>query len=198
MRAVDLVPPMVGRGPAHEFWSIVSHAQETGAISKTSEFDQSSRFDLPRQQFLGPAVEARLEERFGDAWRHGNAAKAHGAGTVAGSLFGVTQDEVARDFKRAALALRLDLIGPPHAYQLRHGGASHDAATSSRSLAGIRKRGFWRSEKSVRRYEKGSRLTEYLSRLPVAIQQHLVECAAVLPDVLACRAFPLAPVATRA
>ena len=41
-------------------------------------------------------------------------------------------------------------------YMLRHGGASHDALAGRRSIAAIKKRGRWRSDQSLRRYQKES------------------------------------------
>ena len=39
-------------------------------------------------------------------------------------------------------------------YRLRHGGASADFAMGHRDLLGIKRRGRWRNDDSLRRYEK--------------------------------------------
>lgn len=57
-------------------------------------------------------------------------------------------------------------LGGVHVHQLRHGGASHDFATRSRTLEEVRRRGRWRSWASVRRYEKEPRVAQMLHRLP--------------------------------
>ena len=50
-------------------------------------------------------------------------------------------------------------------YTARHGGASHDAATGFRSQEGIKRRGRWLVDGSVRRYEKHALLNKQLARL---------------------------------
>ena len=42
-----------------------------------------------------------------------------------------------------------------HPYRLRHGGASRDFARKLRSLESIQQRGRWKSQSSLRRYQKG-------------------------------------------
>eukprot|EP00959_Pyramimonas_sp_CCMP1952_P097948 2047047-Pyramimonas_sp.AAC.1 len=44
----------------------------------------------------------------------------------------------------------------PQLYSLRHGGASFDAISQRRALSEIKKRGRWRTDGSVRRYEKAA------------------------------------------
>ena len=56
-------------------------------------------------------------------------------------------------------------------YRLRHGGASHDRATSSRTLDAIKKRGRWACDASLRRYEKAVRLQEVEAQIPPVILQ---------------------------
>ena len=57
----------------------------------------------------------------------------------------------------AAAARRLGLQASTVLYQLRHGGASHDLLHQTRSYEGVRARGRWRSDSSVRRHAKRSR-----------------------------------------
>ena len=45
-----------------------------------------------------------------------------------------------------------------HPYRLRHGGATTDFARKLRSLESIQQRGRWKSQSSLRRYQKGGRL----------------------------------------
>lgn len=68
---------------------------------------------------------------------------------------------------------RLDItgIGPLHPYRLRHGGASMDYWEKHRSIVEIQKRGRWRATASVRRYEKGGRLSQLLNSLPSHTQE---------------------------
>ena len=53
-----------------------------------------------------------------------------------------------------------------HLYRLTHGGASHTLATGLISLVEIQRAGRWRSTNSLRRYEKGGRLSQLVEALP--------------------------------
>ena len=61
----------------------------------------------------------------------------------------------------------------PSPYSLRHGGASHDRSTNSRSIQDVRKRGNWKAWQSVRRYEKSGRLGMELRKLTPATLRRL-------------------------
>ena len=79
-------------------------------------------------------------------------------------------------FKRAAADVGLGAweLTP---YILRHAGPSHDWLTKARSLDGIKRRGRWISDMSVRRYEKSSRVMRRLATLPRDRQLLLAESA---------------------
>ena len=97
--------------------------------------------------------------------------------------------ELAKQMQRAGRSL--GVRDPVLPYQLRHTGASTDFATGDRSLVAIRRRGRWRAEQSVRRYEKGSQQTRLLRELPAAVRAYCVESAKQLPGVLCGRVAPL-------
>jgi len=179
LRAIDLVPPF-RRRVAHEFWALTLHAAESGVASKTSEFDESLRLDLPRQAELGPALDKMLVDRWGQRWRLTKAASG-GA-----PLFTVTAADVTKGLAKAAAKFGLKA----HPYQLRHGGASHDFATGARGLEAIRRRGRWQSWHSLRRYEKGARTTEMLHQLRSKDQALASRCADCLPALVAERQAP--------
>ena len=71
------------------------------------------------------------------------------------SLYEASHRELAESFLRASETLGYEAREVHHLYQLRHGGASHDAAGRQRTTEEIRKRGRWESHKSLRRYESG-------------------------------------------
>ncbi|CAK0878156.1 unnamed protein product [Prorocentrum cordatum] len=162
LRAVDLVPPLMSRGAAHRFWSLTLHAAEVGDVSKTNEFDNSVRLDLPRHQRLAASLDWMLARRWGAGWRASALAREGGAAGLPGSLFLISPADVSQEFRRAVTAFGLRRLGAAHLCQLRHAGPSHDSAASCRTLEEMRRRGRWRTWSSVRRYEKGSRLTEVL------------------------------------
>lgn len=82
-------------------------------------------------------------------------------------------------------------LGDVDAYQLRHGGASFDFVSKARGLEEVRRRGRWRSWTSVRRYEKGSRVSQMLNRLPPEILDRAMQCASSLGALAVGRHPPL-------
>ena len=106
-------------------------------------------------------------------------------------LFVIKQGRLSTLFTQACRSLQLEDVGILHMYQLRHGGASHDAVSGSRTLEAVRRRGRWRSWSSMRRYEKGARLGEVLHRLSSAMQALAVRCAACVGRVVAGSCLPL-------
>ena len=54
----------------------------------------------------------------------------------------------------------------PHPYALRHGGASTDVLLKRRDLQEVKSRGRWRTDSSVRRYNKHARILREVARLP--------------------------------
>ena len=85
-------------------------------------------------------------------------------------LWTFEMETLRRVFSAAVFALAL----PPDTclYQLRHGGASHDLATSARSFEEVRSRGRWMTDSSVRRYSKVGILQRYVSTLPAAALEY--------------------------
>ena len=93
------------------------------------------------------------------------------------------------EFRRAATFLNLSPL--PVLYQIRHAGASNDFSGGLRSLSEIKRRGRWKTDASVRRYEKGGRVTEQLLALRPGVQRHAIACLVQIPDVLSGRRPPL-------
>ena len=57
-------------------------------------------------------------------------------------------------------------------YQARHSGASTDYNTKFRDLAAIKKRGGWKSDRSVQRYEKHARMAQAWERRTLTFKSH--------------------------
>lgn len=53
-----------------------------------------------------------------------------------------------------------------HVYQLRHGGASDDLCAKLRDHNGVKDRGRWQTDTSVKRYAKAGKIQKLLSRMP--------------------------------
>eukprot|EP00971_Amphidinium_carterae_P138188 2738140-Amphidinium_carterae.1 len=68
-------------------------------------------------------------------------------------------------FQQIVAALRIEALGEQVPYVLRHSGASHDAVHKLRDLVAVQRRGRWLSMASLRRYAKGGRLADQLSRV---------------------------------
>ncbi|CAK0809115.1 unnamed protein product [Prorocentrum cordatum] len=138
-----------GSGSAHHL-SFLVRPSEQETPTKTGLFDVSIVLDLPRQQFLVPLLLA-VKHRVRDS----------------GLMFPISHMEARSRFQAAAIAVNVGSLRPT-LYSLRHGGASHDRASNSRSAHDVTARGLWRSSNSVLRCEKHSRLARQLHALPAA------------------------------
>ena len=63
--------------------------------------------------------------------------------------------------------LGIDVLRPS-LYSNRHGGASGDLLSRRRPVDEVKKRGRWRSDASLRRYGKETRLLSEMLKVPVA------------------------------
>ena len=72
-------------------------------------------------------------------------------------VFRFSQSRWATLFEGAAQRSGLSVLEPT-LYQRRHGGASHDSATRSRTTAEVKKRGRWLDDRSLVRYEAAARV----------------------------------------
>ena len=163
----QLIPPLSHGHAQHRAWCIVLHPQELEARSKTGKFDESMRLDLEMYDFLKPIFTflkqtKRPEEK----------------------ILSLDYRRWAALFPRAVLDLRLEVLGPPTLYMLRHAGASLDVARGARTLQEVQKRGRWDSFASVRRYEKAGRVTELLGRLSEDVQRLACRCSLKIGEIL--------------
>ena len=170
-----VIPPVLLAGAGHRHWALTLHPFELSKPSKTQEFDESVLLDTAESAFLGPLL-YELGSRRG----------------LEQPLFGIDQAHFGRAFKEACITLGLQTLGPPTPYQLRHAGASWDFAAGLRNLAEVQRRGRWKATASVRRYEKGGRVSEQLNRLTPRQRAQAIACASSIVDVVSCRRLPLA------
>lgn len=136
---------------ASPHYALIVRLEEDGMLSKTGTFDETIILDDP--VWLGARLQTLMLGKNNDA-----------------PLFDVDPKEVLRHWKMAVTALGLPTA---QMYQLRHGGASSDYLARHRSLADIRMRGRWRSERSVARYTKSGLIQRMLNSLK---PQHLLFC----------------------
>ena len=118
-------------------WALLLGARESGHANKSGEFDESVLMDWGITEQISPLLQelaARKPKQ--SAWSFHRA-------------------ELTAAFVEAA---RLGGVGhlEPQLYSLRHGGASADALRRTRSTGEIKKRGRWKSDTSLRRYEKAA------------------------------------------
>ena len=166
IRGGQLVPPIRRSGRAHSCWSITLHPREHQRPSKTEMFDESLRVDVAPYLMLGPALKVLARSTPKNE-----------------KVFPFSYAVWARRFEDAAQRCGLAVLEPT-LYQLRHGGASHDAATKSRSTAEIKKRGRWLDDRSLIRYENGGRVTEILRRLSAVVRARAVASARRIGGIL--------------
>jgi hypothetical protein len=170
----SLVPPLLLAGPGHRHWTLIMHEQEHegSKASKTGVFDESLILDLDKYQFLAPALAKLVANRPPSA-----------------PLIDLPPGRLAHVL--ASIGSRLGMKPSPLLYQLRHSGPSIDFADQSRDLMAIKRRGRWKSDSSLRRYEKGAQITKQLRALPGSVQSFVVRAATSLPGVLGGRLRPL-------
>ena len=168
------MPPEPAAG--NDFAALLLHPFEAGKSSKTGSYDDTVPLDLPEQQHLATTLLALKKFRHPDDF-----------------IFNPSLNELSELFRTSALWLKLEPLGPPVLYQLRHSGPSHDLAQRRRSLVEVKKRGRWRADTSVARYAKGGRLGEQLQRLPARMVRHCQLCADNLHEILSERSPPCLP-----
>jgi len=158
LKGRDLVPPQPHAGRAHRAWGLIVNNAEDGRPGKTGVTDEAIMMD--KTPWLDSAL-AALRSIRGETQ----------------DLWDFTMDEFRQKFYQAVELLSLD--NPrPHLYSLRHGGASRDLLTETRTMAEVKLRGRWQTDKSLRRYGKATRLQAAIAALPAGIfayGEHVVE-----------------------
>ena len=142
-----LVAPVRGGARNRRRWSVVLHPQERGVTSKVGAQDECLVFDNQEFDLVVPMLEWLLS-------------------TVpeGKQYFPVSAGQWQQALRAAARRL-FPSLAEPTLYQLRHGGASHEALTQFRDTEALVRRGRWQSLRSVKRYEKGGRVNQVLGTL---------------------------------
>ena len=142
-----VVRPTAHAGPYAKRWGLLLGPQALGVPTKPGEFDQSVLIDWSELHWIGPLMEALLKDV-----------------PAQQTLFNLSGLEYNALLRLAARVTGSDILDP-QPYGLRHGGASMDILTSRRSLSEVKKRGRWKTDASVRRYEKATLALKQLARL---------------------------------
>ena len=190
LRAVDVVPP-ISRSKAYRHYSVVVAPAEVGEMSKIGEFDNALPLDLARHAALGPALEQLVAKSAGAGWRktEANLEKRGVVSTL--QVFPFLARDVAKLVAEVVSECKID-VGEIQLHRLRHAGASYDFITKTRGLEDIRRRGRWKGWSSLRRYEKGPRLSQLLQKLDKPWQEFAIKCGDEIYNVVAGRRLPLA------
>ena len=125
-------------------WSLLLLAVQRGGPSKTQSYDGT--IDLKKQIY--PWIT--------------KVAAVLAAGRPSERIFEYRYEEFTKEFRRATRVLGSRNIDP---YQCRHSGASLDKARLHRTMLEIKKRGRWKMDSSIARYEKSGRLAQTQSDL---------------------------------
>ena len=153
-------------GAAYSFTSLLLNPEQRGVQTKTHQFDDSVIFDSKGREWIGDALKiAAKATRSGEPVFPFTAAKFNTLFRGAGAKIGLAQH---------------DLVP----YLLRHTGPSHDYLAKTRSLADIKRRGRWRSDASVRRYEKSSRVMAQLAKIDKKYLTFMKKAESLLAKVL--------------
>ena len=135
---------------------------ETGVPSKTKEFDESIAFDHGFWAGCEPVLKVLKQSQ------------------PRKSVWSFSYPQYTAQFLKAAKALQLKLVP----YQARHSGASDDFRSGKRTLAEIKKRGNWRSDRSLHRYEKAGRLSVSWLKHSTETRAKASRCALELTGIL--------------
>ena len=133
--------------------------------------DHSTKTGLRNVSIMLDDVELRWADYL---WQ----ALAFGEGSL--RLWDFTYAQLHRELRLVCDCLSLSLT----LYQTRHSGASHDRMKNNRSLDAIMKRGHWKTQQSVLRYEKSALLATAWNAVPATTRDYCVECAIQLEAVL--------------
>lgn len=175
LRVRSLIPSAPHLGYPYSITALLLAPRVDGVPTKTREFDESILLDSPHRRWMNGLLEKLAKGKPPDAL-----------------LFNVTMKDWDKTFRHAAQLAGLAILRPC-LYMLRHTGSSSDALNRRRTELGIKSRGRWQRDKTVKKYEKHARSLSQMSELDKASQEFAMLCHAHLGVWLA--APHLAPAA---
>ncbi|CAK0838344.1 unnamed protein product [Prorocentrum cordatum] len=147
LRSPSLVPPQPRMHIGE--WSLLLYPEETGLRSKGKQFDEGVQLTPAGSKALGPVL-ARLRERPAQA-----------------PLRALDARRFGQLFRKYAEMINLK---DPHPYRVRHGSASWDIASGTRSLEAVQARLRHASATSTQRYSRAARCTAELALAPESVK----------------------------
>lgn len=148
----DLIPPPGGPGGAG-VWGVHLHPWERGLPSKTGTYDSAVMLDLARHRVLFPHLQAIYHSM-----------------PRSEPLVNIPYPQLCRIFQLAVQKAGIPALHPV-LYSLRHSVASGDSADGVRDIKGVKDRGRWAAEASVRRHRKPGLVNVELNKLPAGVRR---------------------------
>ena len=140
VRRRDLSKPIMGASPD---WTAVMFPCERDARSKVLGSDDSMALSTKIVPWMQVLLETLIE------------------GPPDELVFEFDYQEFAKQFSKTRRRLRIKKLVP---YQARHSGASIDLCMGYRTIAEVKNRGRWASDKSMLRYNKAAKLAQSLKQ----------------------------------
>jgi hypothetical protein len=146
LKAKNILPPVMVAGAQFKMTTVVIRDFESGVPDKVGVYDSALRLDNRETCWIGEFLLQLSRKQKNQEDR----------------IFQFTMEEFRKQFMDAGKALGVEGL---HPYQLRHGGASQDLSSGLRDHNGVKSRGRWRTDQSVRRYAKIGRVQQLLTKL---------------------------------
>lgn len=149
LRQRHIVPPVIAGGCQFQWVTVIIRDQEGGVPDKIGVFDNALAINSKEMLWMGNELLSHAKKL-----NHKD-----------DMLFNFNMDSFREEFARCGRMLNL---GEVHPYQLRHGGATHDLTSGRRDHSGVKARGRWKTDQSVRRYAKTGRVQQLLNQMSAA------------------------------
>ena len=161
LRRCDFVPPMSG---ISDRWCLNLNPAEEGHTSKTGVSDEALIWDDLEVTWMGPVFQALRE-----------------TGELDSEVWDFTYPDFTRTFRHGVKELKLPHMVP---YQVRHSAPSWERLHNRRSRSGVGKKGRWKAQSSLDRYEKSAMVTQVYRRIPADQRAFYESCARELKGVM--------------
>ena len=139
--ARNIVAPIPVAGSQFRVVTVIVRDFDSGVPDKVGVYDTSLRMDNPKTAWVGEFLLKKAKE----------------VNSKDDLIFSFNMEEYRKEFIAVGKLLGVDQL---HPYQLRHGGASQDLCSGFRDHQGVKGRGRWVTDQSVRRYAKIGRVQQ--------------------------------------
>jgi integrase len=167
LRAKQITPPSKDTGAPYQKWVATLAPSEEKGRTKTGLTDACVVVGDNSRKWLKDALALWMSNKSGEA-----------------AVFpGLSLKNFEETWKRLLVQKQYPLAFiTPHV--LRHTAASNDIFHGRRDLAGVQKRGFWESRKSVARYGKEAHVLKSWHKIPAMLHGGIRSRAKALPNIL--------------